>query len=97
PQRPAVSRRLDDPGGLPLGHEPLDPSNELVRQLSRLPPPGCRRLARAADMPRDLEHVLVAAREIDHVENVLRAGDDDARDVAVAPPSPGRVAFALAP
>src|SRR5207249_3485722 len=31
----------------------------------------------------------------DHVENVLRAGDDDARDVAVAPPYPGPVAFDL--
>src|SRR4029077_18296238 len=74
-----------------LRDEFLYSRHELVRELPRGPPPPSH-IPRPHEMPWQLEQVLATARQLYHIEQVRGAGDDCARDLAVAAPNPGPLA-----
>src|SRR5216117_4596682 len=62
----------------------LFPYTTLFRSPSHIPRPH--------EVPWQLEHVLATARQLYHIEQVRGAGNDGARDLAVAATNPGPLA-----
>src|SRR5205807_5644198 len=89
-QLSAIGCDLDDHGRTGRRHETLGARHELIDQLRLLPPPRRGDVAPPLEVPRELEQMLFAARQLDHVEYVYRTGPQRAghRAVAAARPRP---------
>src|SRR5205823_2887091 len=74
-----------------VGNELLYARHEVVRELPRSPRPPPH-VPRPAEVPWQLEHVLGATRQVHHIEQVPRPGNERARDLLVAAANPGPLA-----
>ena len=91
-QLSAVSVQLEDGGSLARGHESLDGVHELVGQLALRPASGRDDVPGAVKMPRQLDQVRLLPRQVGDVHHVGGPRQDGAPQLAVAPPSPGKIA-----
>ena len=91
-QRSAIGCQLEGYRSLRLGSEALGARRELILQLGVLPPSPRHHVAAPLEVPRQLEQMILATRQLDDVEQVRWAGHHCAGDIAVAAARPAPVA-----
>src|SRR5438552_6547227 len=92
---PLLLRMGEHYGAGHVGNEALRARHELVRQLGIDPAAFCSHASSTRNVPWQLEHGLLSRSEQRHVDDVLRAGRNDAPHRIETSTHPGPIAASI--